>query len=600
MMNLAIALVLGQGTLANDPRLEKVVGFDALITPMASFMDIAQGASGVALDVDPSLEYLKVDAFVDGQPIGVTLDKLAEVFGAKWKVVGSGYTLVPDPKAVADEQAYINDENNEVVRVVDREIAIYREIDRLIPKSDKPWVRNVNRFEAWVPRRDAVLADLEMAKENSVAADKITALDIHYEALKQISEGFPNLQLARLFGLMRPDEIAQFRSGTPFIASNQGTSRFKYSLGDIKPNEDMRISNSVRSIVVARVDPDSHRVGYKEMTYLGNAFAVAAEPPPHYPFDEISPSLVKKPFAVALNDWDQSRSFSKTFSDAISSDTEDMKDVLSPWYGKRRRLGDHLRWFHQVTDIPVIAPADRITHPFIRSYRAAKSQGDYLSKLMTACKGYGRKSGDFLLVRDGVYWRKLAHELPEEVLSRFEHPKQGKLTFADYAELATKISHTQAMLLEDSHGYVLKFPRFRFAEAYPALKFLNSLSPDQIADACEVKKGLPFQTLLPEQKSLFSFAVTEGVADRGFASDPMLTTLVYTGFQPDTLTMMKFFIRDTIISASYSSETVNEDGIPMELVPKLSFPKRRTKIFEFSYLLGQSNVSYATEDIGLF
>ena len=599
MVSLAIAVAFNQGSISIDPRLTDRIPFDSALIPMGQFIGMARATCGVSLTIDPSLEYLKVDAFVDDQPIGVTLSKLSEAFSLDWQRDGAGYKLVPNKVATDQEKAYLAEEDKQVDNVVDQEIAVYREIDRLIPKSKRPWTRHINRFESWIPKREAALDELERAKENKESAKTIRALQINYDALKKISEGTPNLQLARLFGLMRQDEIQEFRNGIPYIASNESKSRFQYSLGDIKPNDDMPISEDIRSLVVARVDPDSHRVGFKEMTFLDNRVAMSAEPPAHYPFDEISPLLANRPFALALKEWDQSTSFETSLKDTFNPSSDDISGGLSPWYGKRQRLGDHLRWFHQVTNVPIIAPADRIVHPFVRSYRPAKTQGEYLTKLLKACKGFGKKSGDFLLVRDGTYWRKLPGELPEHVLAQFEHPNRGKITFADYGRLSTTISHTQAMLLEDSLGFVLTFPRFRFAEAYPAFKFLHSLNNDQIRKATDYYEGLLFTDLSPEQKALFAFGVTEGVADRGFASDTMLTTLIQTGFRPDTLTMMKFHLRDVKVSAVYGSETVNEAGMPLELTPKLTFPSRPSKIFEFGYLSDQSKVSFLTEDLGL-
>jgi hypothetical protein len=335
------------------------------------------------------------------------------------------------------------------------------------------------------------------------------------------------------------------------------------------------------------------------MTFSGNVTAMAAQPASHYPFENLTPVLSKRPFAVSLKEWDQVSELPTSFADRLTTDPNDMNGDPSPWYEKRQRLGDHLRWFHRITKIPVIAPADRIVHPFIKSYRQAKSQGEYLTKLLKACNGFGRKSDNFLLVRDGVYWRKSTDELPEDVLARYERPTKGKLKFADYSELAGNISHTQAMLLEDSKGFVLTFPRFRFAEAYPALRFLNSLDQLQIEDASDPRKGLPFLRLGDAQQKLFAMSIIEGITGRGFVSDSMLDILIQAGFTLNSVPSMKFTIRNYLLnSAIYNSETVLENGQEIELAPKRTFSDRPTTDFKFeSYDLSQS-VKFSTEHLG--
>ncbi len=599
MVNLAVALILSQEAIATDPRLTERVGFDYSLTPLAKFVEIARAASRVPLSIDPSLEYLKVDAFVDDEPIGATLSKLSEVFNLEWQREGNGYKLVPK-KATSDQQkAYIADEENQVIKVVDHDIAVYREIDRLVPKSKKPWPRIGNRFLGWDVARNRAHEDLERAQENKVAADRIELLEVKYDALKQISDGLPNLQMARLFGQMNTGDITQLRNGLPFIASNEAKSRFHYSLGDIRPNPDMPFNTSVKSVLIVRIDPESHRVGGKEMTYLGKTTGMAAQPASHYPFEDISPVLSKQPFAVSLNAWDQTKDLQTLFVDPFKVEPNDEIGDPSPWYEKRQRLGDHLRWFHRVTRVPVIAPADRIAHPFLKSYKQAKSQGEYLTKLLKACNGFGRKSDHFLLVRDGVFWRKSADELPENVLARYERPTKGKLKFADYSELAGNISHTQAMLLEDSKGFVLTFPRFRFAEAYPAYKFLNCLDEEQIDSAFNPRKGLNYQTLSPAQQNQFAQCVVDGIVGRGIISDSMLNNLVVTGVIFNTLHGMRFGARThTMPFANYASETVEENGQEIELAPKRVFANRPSINFSFETPDKVSNLTFITEDLG--
>jgi hypothetical protein len=468
-----------------------------------------------------------------------------------------------------------------------------------VPQSNKPWARKANRFGSWIPLSENALAELERAKENNEKPEKLEALQTKYDALKQISDGSPNLQLARMFGQMNPTEVNELMKGIPFIGSNELKARFHYSLGDIKPNDALPASNSIRSVVIAHLDPDSHRIAYKEMTFVGNQTAMSAEPSHHFPFDEIAPSLRNRPFAVALKEWDQTDDLDKLLTSPYAPTYDEINGGVSPWFGKRRRLGDHLRWFHRTTNIPIVSPADRTAHPFIRSYRIAKNPGDYMSKLLKACKGYSHKSGDFLLVRNGVYWRKSSTEIPEDVLATLEHPGR-KLTFTNYCDFASRISHLQAMLIEDSNGFVIRFPRYKFGEAYPVYRFLGGLNEAQYFVAFDIQKVTAFNLLNPEQQKLFTRSVIDGITGRGFISDEFLYTLICSGFISSMFNGMMFETRQLRMKQSiYSSETITENGEVIELTPKRTSDSQQWYAFKFVCFDSRMNLTFMTENIGL-
>jgi hypothetical protein len=592
MSSIVFALVLSQGSIVSDPRLALPVGFDDSLEPISIFLDKAAAASGVIFKVDPSLSYLKIDAFVEDEPLGTTLAKVAEVFDLVWQQDGNGYKLVQEKATAQQIESYINDEDHLVTQVVDKQLAVYRLINMFVPESKKPWPRGVNRFENWKPTYDAAKAELEAAKSNGADDEKIYALEVKCDALEKISEGFPNLQLARIFARMTPNDISNYRAGMPYIGANTSEARYHFSEGDIKPNEALPTSQGIKSVVFTRLDPGSKRIGSKELTFFGNSFSVGAEPASPYPFDEIAPNLKKKPFAAKLKEWDQSETFPKVLTKPMDVDADTIVDRKSPWFGNRSRLGDILRWFHLVTNMPVIAPADRVIHPFIKLYRGVKTQGEYVSDLLKACHGYGRKSDDYLLVRDGVFWRKSKDEIPEQTYAKLESNRG--LTLKDFAHFASDISRTQAMLVQDPNGVVVKFARNKFGEAYPALQFLDSLTPDQIEDA-KKPVGLSFRAFSASQQDLFRAAIVEGLTDRGFVSEQLLTRFVADRFTVENLPLMVFHIRQMLISATYNAESAVDLGQIVELVPKRSYPNRRTVNFEFAYDQFKT-ITFSTED----
>ncbi len=594
MMTTAIVAVLCQGSISTDPRLAIPMSFDSSLVPLSEMVRNISTMTSVVLSLDPSLEYLKVDAFLDNQPACVTLSKLSEAFDLTWEAKNNGYRLVRTKQSTDDLLSYLSDEDKLVNKTVDKDVRIYQLINSLVPRTKEEWKTGVNRFASWKHRRDAAKEELDAAKAIGQSVDQIWDLEVKFEALDKISEGSPNLELARLFGGMSQQAMADYRDGLAFVASNGEQAIFSYSKGDIRPNPDIQKEGPIRSVLITRIDPGSKRVGTKEFTFVGRSLATRAEPASHYPFDDVTPTLAKRPFAKRLIEWDQTRSLAKEFTDRVDGDSDLINGWKSPWFGNRFRLGDHLRWFHLVTGVPVIAPADRTIHPFLKPFRRSSNQGDYLTKLISACKGFGHKSDDFLLVRDGAYWRKSLAEIPESTFAQLETKNKASRTLKDYATFATNISRAQAMIVQDPIGYVVRFPRYSFAETYPVLQFVDTLSRDQMI-ASKAPAGLSFDQLGDNQQNLFTAGIIEGIVDRGLVSEGMLDNLMRVGLSYRALHSMKFHISTMNLTTIYEAVVGMDEERPIELLPKIWLPKRSTVKFQFGYD-ANTNVSFLTED----
>ncbi len=594
MVSILLAMAFHQGSIRVDPRFAQPMTFDASLVPLPQLIGNISVMTGVTLKVDPLLENLKADVFLEDQSVGTTLANLADVFDLEWQASGDGYKLLPSGKAMADRTSYIDAEDQLVADVVQKQIAVYQLINNLVPTSKKPWRAKDPRFDSFIPAKNQAHRDLDSAKENGTSKEKLWDLEVTADALDKLCEGLPNLQLARIFSQMTTNDIARYRTGVPFIASNMVGSRFIYSRGDIRPNEDIIGDIEPKSVVFTRIDPGSKRIGFKEMTYVNNISAVGADPASHYPFEDIAPRLAKKPFAVSLTNWDQTSSLTKSMAAALVKDDSAVEGWPSTWYSKRFRLGDHLRWFHQVSGVPVIAAADRTIHPFLVLNRTAKSQGDYLNKLLGACNGFAHQSDGVLLVRDGVFWRKSAEEIPEELFAPLETQRKGKLGLADFVKFDNKISRQQAMLVQDNKGFVVNFRRDSFGEVYPILQLLGTLTPDQL-EVANSKRGLTYTELAANQKDMFQFSLIEGVTGRAFISEPLLDGLASLGFDQLKLNDMLLHIGRSRLSAIYSAVTAVEDGKQLELIPRKNQPNRPTIDFEFGFDKRRM-IKFSTED----
>ena len=598
-----LSALLQQSSIGTDARLTKMANFDASLVPIQRFMKEASEKAGIPLRAVPAVYDLKIDAYVDNQQIGVTLAKLAEVLDLQWEPEGNGYKLVVDVTKSNREKAYMAEEDRLALRFVDKEIAIYRLMDSLIPRSAEAWPdqeKVKNRFADWIPKRDQALKAILDSADKKLTEDERISMDIQFEALNRIAAGFPNLQLARLFAKMNSKEIDAFRAGTPFIASNYPNSRFNFSQGDVKPfvrftgSDGKRIET--KAVVLTRLNPVSKRFGYKELTYGEGSIGLSGEAASQYPFDGASPYLAKLAFAVDLKAWNQFENLEDLYKEPMDINAEQSKAWPSPWYSHRFRLGDHLRWFHRATGVPVIAPANRTTHPFVRLIRPANSRGAYLKPLLAACGGFAHKSDQFLLVRDGLYWRKRAHEIPEDAYAGMENlPKGRKLTLMDYAVFSTKITRTQAALLQNrSSGFTTTFPTINFSEAFPALQFLGKLSSSQAVQA-STDEGLQNQVLSSELKNQFMTSVIEGIMENGWVSEPLLKSLISKGFDPDSVGNMYFHLAKTKTSMAYGADFAFENGQAIELSPSQNYTDRPTVRFEFGYD-PKNVITFSTED----
>lgn len=571
---LVVAMALTQDSISSDLRLNKITTLDESLAPIETFLTTASSASDVTLSAAPSIKNLKVDVFVDNKPLGETLAKIAETLDLEWARTADGYLLQENAQAANALRVYLSAEDRLADKQLNHRIATYIEVARLVPPSNKPMA-----FADRMPEYKSELTKAKRALEDAVlrqATDQeIERLTIHRDALIDICSGTPHLQLGRLYSQMSGRDIESYKNGLPYIAANNANAQFVLSNGDVPSN-----LRSSKNVIFTFVDADTKQIGTKAFGYSQSSRLIAVKPAGRYPFESIPQELKGTDFAASLSGWDQRTKLAASLNTSLDAIGGKKAEFTSPWFGKRFRLGDHLRWFHKTTGLPVIALADRTTHPFMKLNRASKTQGEYLESLLKPNKGFARKSGDFLLVRDGNYWRKALNEIPETTYALVENQKDNPVIESMVA-FAARLNTLQATLVGDQEGFVVKFNRFNLTDSVPALQFVSKLSSQQI-DTAKTNKGLSFENLNSAQRKLFANAILRGIADQGFVTPQLVDYFGVNGYQHQSLDKMSFHLSQMEMKIVRDAYFVLDESEQVESLPSTS-AMRNTTHFEFGY-----------------
>ncbi|MBI1331557.1 MAG: hypothetical protein GC165_01615 [Armatimonadetes bacterium] len=591
MSLLSLILLATQDSISSDVRLTKPTSIDAPLMPIRSLLQNAEKASGIQFSCSPSIKDLKIDVFVDDEPLNQTLAKVAEACNLQWVRGADGYQLVGDDQADAEARQYVSAEDKLATQNLDRMITVYREIARIVPPSDER-INDPDRFNLYKGDLKKAQAQLAKARADNASDAELEPLDIRVRALEEIASGTANLELARLFSQMSEGDIRAYKAGLPFIVSSVTKAKFAFSLGDLDPS---RPNVDGKYVLFTCVDPATKRIGKKDFTFTPNQRIISGEPPGHYPFDDMPKELDGLSFAASLKRWDQFSALDDMFPTKIDEKSAEKANFDSPWDNGRYRLGDHLRWFHRMSGVPVVAMADRTVHPFVRQNRHSATEGQYLTSLLAACKGYAHRSGDFLLVRDGIYWRKELNEIPESTYAIVENPQRGNESKMDrYVAFSSKLNPLQAMLVQDRDGVVVQFSRREFAQTFPALQLVATLDDGELGQANR-PGGLSFNRLSQRQQGLFEAAIVNGIGDQGFVSESLMDSFIYDGYDSQSLNAMRFHM------STMKMKVINQPVTVQDLGEQIVVDPGNEKVcgtihYEFGYD-GEKVVTFMSEQI---
>jgi hypothetical protein len=230
------------------------------------------------------------------------------------------------------------------------------------------------------------------------------------------------------------------------------------------------------------------------------------------------------------------------FRQAINQDTEDWP---SPWFNSRRRLGEHLRWLHRASGIPIVAQADRsCLYNWIALKRPYKTASEYLKALMGDYEVYCQEDHGYLVARNFRFWSHRRHEAPEAVWKKLAPKKDdGPMDLNRYAAYALALREDQIQSVD--LGYPLcEVDLARVTHSYQMLRFYGMLTEEQRKMARQ-EAGLGAEDLTDTQRSEMNSLLKTVIFKDGFCSVGMAKYLFTNGLLGSNFQQMRLHLQES-------------------------------------------------------
>ncbi|MBS1727021.1 MAG: hypothetical protein JST51_09905 [Armatimonadetes bacterium] len=598
-MVLALTVLL-QTTLLTDNRLAAKSDFDDSLTQITDFCAQATQQSGVTLKVDSHIADLKVDVFVENRPLRETLDKVAKALNCVWTPSEAGYRLEMDIPTTNRERNFIKAEEDEDRQMILAALNIYQKCAKATPTSNETVPLGMGMMSA--EDRNRLLNPYQKAYEDAQKGTDAAATQRAYDDYAAMSAAAGNPQttaIGRILLQMDRSAMDRFWKGEPVAASTFPGSQYKLYRSDSTTlinasfigadGQQHRVEQDLFDII--RYDPASGMLRCSMNVYaaypkeFGGGASSAKMSGPFSGSSSnlpIADFLKKMPFYQDLEPWMDQDAVEKGFPQSIDTKT---KSWPSPWSNHRRRLGDHLRWFHLATGIPVVAQANRsCLWNWINLERGYKTAGEYLKAMMADSDTYCRADDGYVVARNFRFWSHRAYEAPESVWRRIEdHDAKVPMTFDEAVKIAGLLRRDQ--MGNEFIGYPVNTVGVdRVLTGYDSLKFYASLSKSQ-RDAARDKGGLSADMLDPVQIQLMQSTVLNLIVENGSCSYEMAKALIARGLEPTTLRQMTFKVTETEHKdyVDYQDEIKDGDAV----VSARSQEKRPATQISFTFALGE-------------
>ena len=590
-----------QTDIVHDARLSKPTDFDVSLRQITDFCADISKSSGVTLSVAKNLVDLKVDVYVDGKSTRETLDKVAKALNCDWVATENGYQLQMDAKNVNRERNFNRAEDDEELRWLKLTLRGRQYVSTFFPPTQER--RKVGQGFFTAELRNKITGPYEKEYRAAEEAKDPGRMRSAYEKWATVESSLGDFMIGRVMSQFDKSALERFWKGDPFVASTDPAAQYKLFPSDIELygtssyfGEDGKTHEAdYQSFSFFRFDPLANRIRMNMITYSitpggygankgGGGFAYSSTSNP------VSEGLKTLPFYVDLVPWMDQEATPKKFSQAIDKNTKEWK---SPHLNHRRRLGDHLRWFHQATGIPVVAQADRsCTWYWIKLNRGFDSASQYVEAMMKDNELLAKEDNGYLVARNFRYWRHRRHEAPEALWAKFESISEDKpLTMQDFVKAAQAFREDQ--LLSQEIGYPLSgFDTGSVISSYDSLRLFGALAPDQQKLALD--KGISISDVGSAQQQQMVDTVIKLILDSGTPSLELSKALITKGMAASQFGSLLFRIQLTEFpEQNFYSDELKEGGIVLE---KQGMTKHAASHFAFNYSIGpKETVSQAMQ-----
>ena len=553
MVLLGLALSI-QSSILVDSRLSSPLDFDKNLSQIADFCKEVSALSGVQLSVAKNIQDLKVDVFVDKKPLNETLDKVAKVLNCEWVPVDKGYRLEMSAVNVNRERNFVQAEEDDELETLKLKVWACEYAAKNSPYLEQGKYEFREMQQQRTKLSSQFLAEIDEASKTKDAT-KVEAAMARYQFINQAST---DLTFGRAVSQFQGADWARFWKGEPFAACSLPNSTYKLYSSDhriggqtyFEGPDGKKQEADHEQFSFFRFDPILKRVQMNEMEYTiwplpsglktlqssshGNGGFVSMSS-----FPGIAEHLKKMPFFVDLKPWMDTLETPKRFDRTIDVKTKEWK---SPWIGGTRRLGDHLRWIHQATGVPVVAQADRSSlYSWNTLNQDYKGLSNFGSRVMNEQRALVREDSGFLMAKNFRYWSRRKHECPESVWTKFQPaPESTTLTLDEYVSLAKQVRLDQ--LQTGEIGYpVSTFSVFAPIQCFESLKLYGTLDSTQ-QNLARKSEGLSLQQLSGSQQTQFRKAILNLILETGSLSYDLAKALIRSGIGDEQLEQFRLLI----------------------------------------------------------
>jgi hypothetical protein len=582
-----------QSILFSEPVFSSPQTFDLSLTQVPAVCQELSRRTGKTFRAGKMASNLKLDIFVENQPLSETLSKVAEVLHCDWTKDQGGYILemsVPYQNRFRNLlAAYEESQKSENRKKIEDEMLSASLIPPLEATNEKS--NNVFHRSDMKPIMDKLNAD---RRRYSQAKDEKN-FQIAENLYSAIVNAPGQLVVGRALNQLDRASQKKFFAGEPFAASTFSRAKtLRAFLSDMQAGSSGYLSRNYgpednpELFVIFRWNVTKSRT--EASGGIFSKWNRNGEPQITDPIRQsqswsssrlsFSDELKKQKLFQELEEWNLETTPTK-FPQAIDSKT---KIWDSPWYSERRRLGEHLRWFHQSTKIPVVAWANReCLYPWIRLNRKDTTAASYLENLAKT-ETYFKKSDSFLLARPNAYWLQMDREIPESTWSQFESNRKSPFLTLDEAVRMCSISRPEQIYTKLIDTPISKVYFSPLIGSFEPLRFFGLLSRDQQSLAMS-KNGIRGADMNETQRNAFVRLATEGLFNGGRLSYGLAKDIALNGLGANLLSDMYL-----VVQKQLSDHTTSES----ELEDDLGY-NEKTQTFEKELIRPRRNISFKAQ-----
>jgi hypothetical protein len=569
-------LLILQGGLADDARFSAPVDFDLSLCQITDLCKTASLKTNVDLSVAKDVQDLKIDAFVEGKPVSETLDKVAKALNCDWVPVGKGYRLEMSVPNTNRERNFNLAEDAEARHIAETKLWACEYCANLVPGSNK----QISYGESLIPSasRNAIIAPFERAYEATMKGNNLedqTEAQLKYSAISDAAGSLDHINIGHVMLQMNRSAKEAFWKGEPVMAGSIPGNGYKLWPSDsLAPSKTLFTSGQLvtkaedTNFDFLLFDPLTSKLNIHLNSYSvsENEFGPSEVGMSHGgPFtgsssrNEIPEKLKKLPFYQDLKPWLDESGTQAKFPQTVNPDTEEWP---SPWFTSRRRLGDHLRWLHRATGIPIVAQADRsCIWDWISLKRPYKTASEYLKGLVDEFEVYCREDHGFLLARNYRFWSHRRHEAPESVWRKLApKPGDGSMDVNRYAAYTSEVREDQMQTVD--LGYPLCEVDLSKANfCYNMLRFYGTLTDGQRQTARQ-EAGLGAEDMSGTQQAEMISLLKKTIFKSGGCSAGMAKYLFTTGLDSSTMQQMRLHVGESGFRPSSNFvEELKDNGV---------------------------------------